>query len=584
MCGVLLIYSKNKKLSSNKCFNALKTLSNRGPDRIYHNFFLNNHLFIGNSILQINGKAKKGRELYNNKKFYLSYNGEIYNHKLIEKNILKKKMANDTGTLLRLHDHFSPKKVIKLLDGMFAYVLFNKETNNVHIATDSQGEKKLLKYEDENYLIISSNQKPLLNFLREKIKINKDIINDYFNTRHFLQFKHSFFEKVKFLDGGNLNTINLNTGKLIYEEIDNPIDWINKKNYKKYESMNLGEVSIEFEKLMKKKLDLMTPDINYGTIISGGIDSSLVSLFLQNKEKHKLNICLVHQDKDIPANNVLNGKFKNFINYKKLKIFFVKPEKYFSNLKKTYKKYLSPLSSHDLPGRNLINEYFKKKKIKVIFHGDGADEILGGYEAYKKINWNTKKIKILSPYSLINNEKSKQYKDIKILFEKVYKKYRSFLNHKESLMQSNLYLDYFVQCVGVHNISNDVIAGENSVEIRNIFLNKAIIKFAINLPIKFKINLKSKDETYILKPILKKIFIKNFRKNLYVKKQGFPGHPNEAEKFLNKKDKNIINSFFGKIGNLDKTNSKSVKWKILNIFFVQKFINKELHIGKQSIL
>tara|TARA_B100000787_G_C16195175_1_gene300263 strand:+ start:372 stop:2126 length:1755 start_codon:yes stop_codon:yes gene_type:complete len=584
MCGVFLIYSKNKKLSSSKCITALKTLSNRGPDRTYYNFFLDNRLFIGNSILQINGKAKKSRDLYNNKKFYLSYNGEIYNHKLIEKNILKKKMANDTGTLLNLHNHFSPQKVIKLLDGMFAYVLFNKETNNIHVVTDSQGEKKLLKYEDENYLIISSNQKPLINFLKEKLKINKDIINDYFNTRHFLQFKHCFFEKVKFIDGGNLNTINLNTGKLINKEIDNPINWINKKNYKKYASMSLDQVSIKFEKLMKKKLDLMKPQIDYGTIISGGIDSSLVSLFLQNDERHKLNICLVHKNKDIPANNVLNGKFKNFINYKKLKIFFVKPSDYFDNLRKTYKKYLSPLSSHDLPGRNLINNYFKKRKIKVIFPGDGADEIFGGYEVYKKINWNTKETKILSPYSLISNTKSKQYKDIKILFEKVYKKYRSFLSHKESLIQSNLYLDYFVQCVGVHNVSNDVMAGENSVEIRNIFLNKEIIKFAVNLPIKFKINLESKEEIYKLKPILKKIFIKNFGKKLYVKKQGFPGHPNEAQKFLNKNDKNIIKSFFKKTAYLKKTDLKSIKWKILNIFFVQKFLNKELHMGNQDII
>ena len=584
MCGILLIYSKNKKLNLNKSVNALRTLSNRGPDKMHYNLFKNNHLFIGNSILQINGKAKKGRDLYNNKKNYLSYNGEIYNHKLIEKNILKKKMINDTSALLNLHNYYTPQKVIKLLDGMFAYVLFNKETNNVHIVTDSQGEKKLLKYEDENYLIISSNHKPIINFLKKKLSINKDIIDDYFNTRHFLQYKHTFFEKVKFLDGGSLYTLNLHTGKMNCKKVDDPINWINKKNYKKNISMDLNKISIKFEKLIKKKLDLMTPKINYGTIISGGIDSSIVSLFLQNNKKHKLNICLIHKNKDIPANNVLKGKFKKFIDYKKLKTFFVGKVDYFENLKDTYKKYLCPLSSHDLPGRNLIKKYLKKKKIKVIFSGDGADEIFGGYEIYKKINWDTKKIEILSPYSLINNKKSKQYKDIKILFDKVYTKYRSFLNHKESLMQSNLYLDYFVQCVGVHNISNDIIAGENSVEIRSIFLNKEIIKFAINLPLKFKIDLKSKDEIYMLKPILKRIFIKHFGKNLYTKKQGFPGYPNESYNFLNKKDKNTIFSSFNKVRILKKINSKSLQWKILNIFFVHKFLKKELQFNARGII
>ena len=77
-----------KELNKNHCIKSLKTLTNRGPDKIFHNF-LNNRLFIGNSILQINGKSKRGPNLYNNKKVYLSYNGEIYNYKLIEK-ILKK--------------------------------------------------------------------------------------------------------------------------------------------------------------------------------------------------------------------------------------------------------------------------------------------------------------------------------------------------------------------------------------------------------------------------------------------------------------------------------------------------------------
>ena len=64
MCGVLLIYSKKKKLNRNICTKSLKTLEKRGPDRTLSNYFLNDHLFIGNTILNIVGPIKNKKNLY----------------------------------------------------------------------------------------------------------------------------------------------------------------------------------------------------------------------------------------------------------------------------------------------------------------------------------------------------------------------------------------------------------------------------------------------------------------------------------------------------------------------------------------
>ena len=67
MCGVLLVYSKQKKLNKDICKATLKTLENRGPDKTLSNFFLNNQLFIGNTILNIVGPIKNERNLYKSK-------------------------------------------------------------------------------------------------------------------------------------------------------------------------------------------------------------------------------------------------------------------------------------------------------------------------------------------------------------------------------------------------------------------------------------------------------------------------------------------------------------------------------------
>ena len=62
-------------------------------------------------------------------------------------------------------------------------------------------------------------------------------------------------------------------------------------------------------------------------------------------------------------------------------------------------------------GHHLVYNFFKSKEIKVSFGASGADELFGGYEAYKNINWTCDKIKNLSPYSnfktrnLIKNQK-----------------------------------------------------------------------------------------------------------------------------------------------------------------------------------
>ena len=65
MCGILLIFSKNEtSVNKKKCLEAFKTLNKRGPDKKLYNFFLNDRLFLGNTILSITGNLKKGRALY----------------------------------------------------------------------------------------------------------------------------------------------------------------------------------------------------------------------------------------------------------------------------------------------------------------------------------------------------------------------------------------------------------------------------------------------------------------------------------------------------------------------------------------
>lgn len=580
MCGILVIFSKKKKINKKKSIQCLHELHNRGPDKKLYNFFDNQKLFIGNSILKITGNIKKGNDLYSsiNKKIYLSFNGEIYNYEILKKKFsnIKNPNKNDTEILASLHNRFNIEKVLKHIDGMFAFASYHKNQKKIFFATDPQGEKRLYKYDDENYLIISSTPEPIKKFLNKNFNLNSTIFENYFKTRHFLHLKNSIYENISFLNPGEIYTYDLKKNHLSSKKFDDPINWINKKHYNYFKSIGFQKSSYFLKKKLIQTSKLMIPKTNFGTICSGGVDSTLISYFLKKNKLNKFFICLNNTGKDPVADKIT--KFQNFFDFKNFKLIKINAKDYFLSLKRTYKSFKLPFLTHDIVGRFKIFEFFRNKNVRVCFSSDGADEIFGGYSLYKKINWN-KFTKINpSPYSSIKKMKTSSNEiSPNVIWLNAYKKYNKFLNPKESRMQASLFTDYFVQGVGVHNISNDILGGECSIEIRNVYLNKNIIKLALNLPIKYKINLKNKSSELKTKHILKNIFINIFGDKLLFKKQGFSGFPNESKKYLVKKDKKYffrLTQKYKKRFSLD----RAAEWKLLNLFYYKKFFKKKLII------
>ncbi|MDA7770582.1 asparagine synthase-related protein [Candidatus Pelagibacter sp.] len=586
MCGVLLIYSKKKKLNKDICNETLRELSNRGPDRTLSNFFLDNHLFIGNTILNIVGPIKNSKNLYKSEsnRYHVSFNGEIYDYKKIYKN--KKFLfssVNDTDFLANIHDFKNELEITKLLDGMFAYCVFDEKNNNIFFASDVQGEKKLFYYNDDNYLICSSNILAIKKFLIKKklqIEINISRFKDYFDTRHFIFSNETIYNKINYFDPGTLHSYSIRKDKITKKKFDNPINWINEKKYLRFNKDEKFTIKY-FENLFQNNLKKMIPDIPFTSAMSGGIDSSLQLKIISNIDNKNIHSALFI---DNGIKDPFSKRIKKFNDFLDLRIEKVKcnSKKYFSNVAKCYKSLHCAFFSHDLPGRNIVYNYCKRNKFKVVFIGEGADEIFGGYKFYQNIDWNNKMKKNPSPYSNFNNNFSKEKQKIKIKSDKLwlraFKKYNKFLDFKESKMQATLFTDYFIQAIGNTNIATDLISGENSVETRNVFITKDVIKNAINLPMKYKINLKNKN-SFILKPLLKTLFSKYYSKNLIFKKQGFSGFPNESINFLQVKDKKKLNLLISKFKLKHELNRAS-EWKLINCFYFKKFCKMKLSLEK----
>ena len=84
---------------------------------------------------------------------------------------------------------------------MFAYVLYDYKNKKIFFSTDSQGEKRLYKYEDENFFILSSTIKSIKEYLGE-YEFNLNSFKNYFSTRHFLINDETIYKKISIVNPG----------------------------------------------------------------------------------------------------------------------------------------------------------------------------------------------------------------------------------------------------------------------------------------------------------------------------------------------------------------------------------------------
>ena len=132
-----------------------------------------------------------------------------------------------------------------------------------------------------------------------------------------------------------------------------------------------------------------------------------------------------------------------------------------------------------------LSEEFKNNNCKVFFSADGCDELLGGQQIYLNSFNKIQTKKNYSPYTstdknyfLKNFKMSNYYK--KLLddtWNKAYKNYSFIKDKKEQSIMASLFSDYFIQSIYVANKSTDLICCDNSVEPRNIFIQKYFKNF-----------------------------------------------------------------------------------------------------------
>ena len=273
MCGITGIIGKeDKDLIKKMTF----TIQHRGPDQ--EGYYTDKNISLGFRRLAILDLSKNGSQpMFNeNKDLILTFNGEIYNFKEIKNKLNNHNFISETDTEVILHGYEEYKEnILKHLNGMFAFCIYNKHTKQCFLARDRIGIKPLYYTIIDNILYFSSELKSLLIIPELKKEINPDAINEFLTLRHINGPKTIIKNIYKLQPGHYITFPKLKIKK--YWEIKQNITNFNEDYYTK-----------RLERLLNQSVKMqLISDVPLGIFLSGGLDSSIITALMS---KHSQEI------------------------------------------------------------------------------------------------------------------------------------------------------------------------------------------------------------------------------------------------------------------------------------------------------
>ena len=386
MCGFAGVFSINNKVNYDSLLKMQESINHRGPDS--NGIWLESTNKIGFchtrlSILDVTNAGSQPMHSKTNR-YVIAFNGEIYNHLDLRKEILLHddttifKGTSDTETLLLCFEYFGIENTVKKSVGMFAFVVWDNVEKVFFLCRDRIGEKPLYYGWNNNLLFFGSELKAFRTHTEFKYEIDKHALSLYFRYSYiptpFSIYKNIFKLKpgtILRVDGeGNTDSISYwDLQKVAQLGYENPfygseIDATNELDYKLNQTIFNQQIS----------------DVPIGSFLSGGIDSTLVTAIMQSQTNQKINTFTIgfNEKKYNEANFALNiSKYLN-TNHHEL---YLNTDDIINVIPHMSLIYDEPFADSSQLPTYFVNK-LAKQSVTVALSGDGGDEIFGGYNRY----------------------------------------------------------------------------------------------------------------------------------------------------------------------------------------------------------
>jgi len=539
MCGINGFNWKDEYLAK-EMNNALM---HRGPDM--QGMYSDNNITLGHTRLSIIDLSERGKQPMSDEseEIFIVYNGEIYNFLEIKKELEYKGVKffsnTDTEVVIKAYKGFGFECVNKF-NGMWAFCIYDKRKNILFLSRDRMGVKPLYYYFDGKNFIFSSEIKGILKHNIHK-QINFTALNLYL-TFGYIPEPFSIYENIYKLKKGHNMIFDIERKEIkIFQYWEIPMP--------KYINENSEFFINEGRKLLDDAVRLRKiADVEVGTFLSGGLDSSAITATIKKfepKKIHTFSIGFEEQEYDESKYAYLCADYLGTEHHH----YYFKQKDFEELINKIAYYYDEPFSDNAIFPTLKISE-IAKKYVTVILTGDGGDELFGGYPHYSQyyyIQFMKKFPKLFriiakhisnTAYKLTNKhilrklargieisltEKEK----IPLEFEKgtrcekftsneaknmIVKHYSKF----NDLCEASIWWDLNNTLVDGYLVKVDRASMANSIEARVPFMDYRFIEFSARIPLKFKVV--GNKKKVIFKEIIKDRVPKEI---VYRKKQGF---------------------------------------------------------------
>ncbi len=404
MCGIAGVVGK-KAINRKAIKEMTDIMSHRGPDGegLWSN--IDDRVCLGHRRLAIIDTSEMGHQpmIDNSGRFVITFNGEIYNFIEIRTQLkalgVQFESDSDTEVILESYKHWG-KNCLSKLNGMFSFVLYDIDKGLLFCARDRYGEKPFLFSIKDDFFAFASEYKALLQLKEISSDIDEfRVIRAAYNHSTGLDAdRQTVFDDIQQLLPSEALIFNIKTFELnIWRYWDVSIN-------DQYANLSFKAASEMFLELFTDSIKIrLRSDVPLGSCLSGGLDSSAIVSIIKKK-------ILVDTDYKtftgvFPGTHADEWKYaKDIIDDTNVSSFRVEPSS--AALAKELDDFIwfneLPVGSTSQYAQYNVFRLAKQNGITVLLDGQGADEILGGYEQYFRFYVNS--LKDLNKDQELNNE------------------------------------------------------------------------------------------------------------------------------------------------------------------------------------
>lgn len=276
MCGLFGVIHRDPRrpIDAARLSRSRDTLRHRGPDEA--GAWLGAGVGLGHRRLRVIDLATGQQPMTSDDgRMVLVYNGEIYDFARLRRELAQEGAAfqsqSDTEVLLRLHEQRGDDAALHAISGMFAYGLWREPDRTLRLARDHFGKKPLYWYADDEQFVFASEIKAILDWLDHRFDIDPVALDQFF-TRGCINAPRTIYAGIHLLPAASTLTLDAR-----------PETW--RWSIRSYWTparvetpTEDGEAVDALEALLTTAVrDRLVSDVPIGCLLSGGIDSSLIT-------------------------------------------------------------------------------------------------------------------------------------------------------------------------------------------------------------------------------------------------------------------------------------------------------------------